>query len=260
MKIKTLGHPKNPPIIFLHGFMGTGDDWTEIASRFADRFYCLMPDLPGHGETPLNGELGYAAWTSALQKALSAQGIGRAHFVGYSMGGRIALYFALTYPTMVDKLVLESANPGIVDETERIQRAALDDKLATRLRQNEMKDFLEFWYNIPLFASLNEHPAVKDQLIHKRADQNPENMARVLSKLSPGRQPELWLRLSELKMPTLLVAGKLDEKYCRITSQMRATLPKSTRVTLPDCGHNTHLENPHLFGDHLAEWLASPNT
>ncbi len=255
MKIHTLGNPQNPPIVFLHGFMGTGDDWTEIATHFVDRFYCLMPDLPGHGGTPLDGELGYAAWTSALREILSAQGIARTHLVGYSMGGRLALYFALTCPEMVEKLVLESANPGIVDEAERAERAALDDKLTARLRCEGMGVFLEFWYNIPLFASLNNYPALKDELVHKRSEQNSENMARVLSELSPGRQPSLWARISELEMPTLLVAGELDEKYCRITSQMATIMPKSTRVTLPGCGHNAHRENPDQFTRILLEWL-----
>ena len=255
MKIHTLGSPQNPPIVFLHGFMGTGDDWTEIASRFADRFYCLLPDLPGHGEASLDGELGYSAWASILKKTLDARKITCTHLVGYSMGGRLALYFAITYPEMVEKLVLESANPGIDAESERAERAALDDKLAARLRRDGMGAFLEFWYNIPLFASLNEYPALKDELIHKRADQNPENMARVLSELSPGLQPSLWARLPELKMPTLLVAGELDEKYCRITSQMAATQPEFKRVTLPRCGHNAHRENPSLFGEILNDWF-----
>ena len=255
MKIRTLGNSQNPPIVFLHGFMGTGTDWTEIASRFSDRFYCLLPDLPGHGETPLSDEISYATWASLLKEELSTKGIEKTHLVGYSMGGRLALYFALTYPEMVDKLVLESANPGIDDETARAERAALDDKLASRLRREGMRTFLEFWYNIPLFASLNEYPALKDELIHKRAEQNPENMACVLSELSPGRQPSLWARASELEMPTLLIAGELDEKYCRIISQMGAAMLKSTRVTLPECGHNTHLENLVLFCEHLDEWF-----
>lgn len=257
MKLKIIGNPQNPPIVFLHGFMGTGEDWMSIASQFGNHFYCLMPDLPGHGETPLNGEVGYAAWTSALREQFSAQGIERFHLVGYSMGGRLALYFALTYPEMVAKLVLESANPGIDDGIERTERMALDDKLAARLRRDGMRTFLEFWYNIPLFASLNNYPALKDELIHKRAQQNLENMARVLSELSPGRQPSLWVRVSELKMPILLVAGERDEKYCRITSQMAATLPNAARVTLPGCGHNTHLENPTLFGNYLDHWLST---
>lgn len=255
MKIHTLGNPQNQAIVFLHGFMGTAADWKEIASRFSDRFYCLLPDLVGHGETPLSDEISYATWGSLLKEELSTKGIEKTHLVGYSMGGRLALYFALTYPEMIEKLLLESANPGIDAEAERQGRAALDDKLAARLRCDGMSAFLEFWYNIPLFASLNEYPALKNGLIHKRADQNPENMARVLSELSPGRQPSLWARLTELKMPTLLIAGELDQKYCRITSQMRATILKSTRVTLPRCGHNTHRENPILFGDHLAEWF-----
>jgi len=255
MKLHTLGNPQNPPIVFLHGFMGTGADWMDVASRFSDRFYCLMLDLPGHGETPLDENISYEVWASLLKEDLFLLGIEKTHLIGYSMGGRLALYFALTYPEMVEKLVLESANPGIVDESERKERAALDDKLAARLRRDGMMAFLEFWYNIPLFASLNEYPTLKDELIHKRADQDPENMARVLSELSPGRQPELWSRLPTLQPPTLLVAGELDEKYCRITSQMAATLPKSTCVTLLKCGHNTHFENPSLFGDHLDAWL-----
>jgi len=259
MKTKTLGNPSNPTIVFLHGFMGSGDDWMQIAARLSDHFHCLMPDLPGHGETSLDEEPAYAAWASALRDELSAQGIERAHFVGYSMGGRLALYFAFIYPEMVDKLVLESANPGIVNETERKERAELDDKLAARLREKGMQDFLAFWYNIPLFASLNEYPALKDELIYKRAAQNPESMARVLSELSPGRQPSLWARLSELKMPILLVAGELDQKYCRITSRIATILPKSMRVTLPRCGHNAHRENPNLFIDHLADWLDFPS-
>lgn len=255
MKLHTLGNPQNPPIVFLHGFMGTGADWTEIASRFADDFFCLLPDLPGHGETPPDEAPAYAAWATRLRNALLQRKIERTHLVGYSMGGRLALYFALTYPEMVDKLVLESANPGIDAESERAERATLDDKLAARLRRDGMGAFLEFWYNIPLFASLNNYPALKDELIYKRVAQNPENMARVLSELSPGRQPELWSRLSELELPTLLIAGELDEKYCRITSQMGATLLKSTRVMLPGCGHNVHSEAPAAFFDQLNVWL-----
>ncbi len=252
---RKLGDPENPSIVFLHGFMGTGDDWMAIVEGLSDRFHCLMPDLPGHGETPLDVEPAYAAWASALRGELSAQGVEHLHFVGYSMGGRLALYFALTYPEMIEKLVLESASPGIVEEIERSQRAVLDDKLAARIRQKGMKDFLDFWYNIPLFESLNNYPELKTQLIKKRAQQNPENMARVLSELSPGRQLELWSRLDAINAPTLLVAGELDEKYWGITHKMEGLISESMRVVLPTCGHNTHLEEPVKFLSVLSEWF-----
>ncbi|MBT3337188.1 MAG: 2-succinyl-6-hydroxy-2,4-cyclohexadiene-1-carboxylate synthase [Anaerolineae bacterium] len=252
---QTLGDSSLPPLVFLHGFMGTGADWTEIAAPLSDRFHCLMPDLPGHGETPLDEEPAYAAWASALRDRLSAQGIDHLHLVGYSMGGRLALYFALTYPEMIEKLVLESANPGIIEEIERSQRVALDDKLAALIRQKGMKEFLGFWYSIPLFASLNRYPALKAELIHKRAGQHPESMARILSELSPGRQLELWSRLDEINVPTLLVAGELDEKYSGITHKMEGLISKNKRMILPACGHNTHLEEPVKFLTVLCEWF-----
>ena len=252
---RKVGDEAQPALVFLHGFMGMGEDWMSISSEFGDRFYCLMPDLPGHGETPLDEELGYTAWASALRDDLLAQGIEKFHLVGYSMGGRLALYFALTYPDLVEKLLLESANPGISDMIKRAERATLDDKLADSMQKAGMKDFLDFWYDIPLFASLNQHPEIKTQLIEKRARQNPEKMTRVLTEMSPGRQPSLWSRLGELELSSLLIAGELDEKYSRITSQMAITMPNAMRVTLPGCGHNTHLENPSLFLHHLNAWL-----
>ncbi|MCP4141198.1 MAG: 2-succinyl-6-hydroxy-2,4-cyclohexadiene-1-carboxylate synthase [Chloroflexi bacterium] len=252
---RTLGNPAFQPIVFLHGFMGKGDDWLEIAEGLSNRFYCLMPDLPGHGETPLDEEPAYAAWASALRKALDERNIARTHLVGYSMGGRIALFFALTYPEMVDKLVLESANPGIIDPVERAQRAELDDKLAARLRKNGMKYFLEFWYDIPLFDSLSYYPALKKQLRIERAKQDIESIATVLSALSPGRQPELWSRLKEIELQTLLIAGRLDKKYTAVTEKALTSISNCQSVILSTSGHNTHQENPAAVQSLLDDWL-----
>lgn len=251
----TLGDSSHSPIVFLHGFMGKGEDWTEIAKGLSDRFYCLIPDLPGHGATPLDEEPGYTAWASALRDELSALKITHTRLVGYSMGGRIALFFALTYPEMVTRLVLESANPGIINAKEREKRASLDDKLAERLRKNEMKDFLTFWYNIPLFASLDHLPSLKEKLLEQRTDQDPDKIASVLGALSPGRQPELWSRLKELEFPILLIAGELDSKYLTITKHIAAILSNHKSITVPNCGHNTHRESPSIILSLLADWL-----
>ncbi len=251
----TLGDPSHSPVVFLHGFMGKGEDWMEIAEGLSDRFYCLIPDLPGHGATPLDKEPSYTAWTSALRDELSALKVTHTRLVGYSMGGRIALIFALTYPKMVTRLVLESANPGIINAKEREQRASLDDKLAEDLRQNGMKDFLTFWYNIPLFASLDHLPSLKEKLCKQRINQDPDKMATVLSALSPGQQPELWSRLKELELPTLLIAGELDSKYLTITKHVAAILFNQKRFTVSNCGHNTHRESPSTILSLLANWL-----
>jgi len=244
--IHTLGDPSRPAILFLHGFLGTGADWLDIAEALSQEFYCLLPDLPGHGENhlPPNTSPGYATWAAALQRTLRQHGLARVHLAGYSLGGRVALYFALTYPQMVASLALESTNPGIADPSKRAQRAAWDDDLARLIARQGLDAFLEYWYDLPLFDSLKKYPALWHELRRQRAGHSPEQISAVLRALSPGRQPDLWPRLPEIQARTLLYTGQLDPKYSRIIQEAATQIPNSRAVTLPECGHNAHRERP----------------
>ena len=252
-----LGDPSHPVIVFLHGFMGLGQDWKKIALPLSERYYCLFPDLPGHGENLLDAQPGYVAWATALRETLHARGLKYVNLVGYSMGGRLALYFSLKYPEMVEGLVLESVNPGITAPEGRQERAVWDDKNAAKIQSEGLASFLIDWYEMPLFASLKNNPGLKDELRYQRALHNPENMARVIRHLSPGRQPSLWERLPDLSPSTLLVAGLLDEKYTKVSRQMAEIIPDCELALIPGCGHNAHLEQPDLYGEIIQKWLYS---
>jgi len=254
-----LGNRSHPTIIFLHGYMGLGQDWEEIARPLSNQYYCLLPDLPGHGENSLDAQPGYAAWATALRDTLLTQGLKRVILVGYSMGGRLALYFSLKYPEMVAGLVLESANPGITDPEKRMTRAAWDDKNAAMIKSEGLTSFLDDWYEMPLFASLKAIPGLKDELCRQRTQQNPENMTRIIRELSPGRQPDLWQRLPDLSPPTLVVAGLLDEKYTKISQRMAELLPDCNLALIPACGHNAHREQPDQYLEILRIWLRPRN-
>ncbi len=253
--LRPLGDPARPAIVFLHGFMGRGDDWLAVARRLARGFFCLLPDLPGHGENPIDTRPGYANWAMGLRRTLQEQGIARVRLVGYSLGGRLALYFALHQPEMVAALALESANPGIGDPAERARRAAWDEQNATHLLRSGMDAFLAYWYDLPVFASLERIPALKAELRRLRARQNPETMAAVVRALSPGRQPDLWPRLSELRMPLLAFTGAWDEKYTAIVRRIGKALPAAETAILPGAGHNAHREQPAATADLLRRWL-----
>lgn len=255
-----LGDPSNPPIVFLHGFMGFGQDWEKIARPLSDQYYCHLPDLPGHGENSLDAQPGYATWAAALRDTLLMQGLKQVILVGYSMGGRLALYFSLNYPEMVAGLVLESANPGITAPEDRLARVAWDDNNAAKIKGKGLTSFLDDWYEMPLFVSLKVIPELKGELRRQRALQNPDNMARVIRDLSPGRQPNLWERLPDLSSPTLVVAGLLDEKYARISQRMAKIIPDCNLSLIPACGHNAHREKPDLYLEFLQKWLNSGNS
>jgi pimeloyl-ACP methyl ester carboxylesterase len=132
----TDGDPAHPAVLFLHGFMGRREDWKPVVAALAEEYYCICPDLPGHGKNCLPGsgagwEMAEAA--SGLMLLLNKYQIERCALVGYSMGGRLALYLAATYPKRFTRVVLESASPGLRTEEERAPRRQHDDNLADNI-------------------------------------------------------------------------------------------------------------------------------
>jgi 2-succinyl-6-hydroxy-2,4-cyclohexadiene-1-carboxylate synthase len=252
------GNQSNPAILFLHGFLGLGNDWLEIAQDLSQDHFCILPDMPGHGQSrELSGDQScdLATTPEAIVTLLDDLKIDRVTLLGYSMGGRIALYTAIRFIQRVKALVLESANPGIEDDKERRDRAALDDLRAEQLERKGVATFVEQWYNAPLFDSLHAKPEKLSLLKQSRLLHDPPALAAALRGLSVGRQPSLWQELARLNTPTMSVAGALDRKYCDIANKMAVLLPSCRRITIDNAGHNAHFEQPQEFLARLREFL-----
>ena len=87
---QTIGESYLPPIIFLHGFMGSGDDWRPVAEKLASNFFCILPDLPGHGwnrDLSLSQPLDFETVTEGLQQLIDRLKLAPVNVAGYSMGG-----------------------------------------------------------------------------------------------------------------------------------------------------------------------------
>jgi len=244
-----------PPLCFLHGFMGSTADWGPIRAALGETTGHLAVDLPGHGSSVGRPDHDYSVEgaAQALADVLDDAGVDRGLLVGYSMGGRVALHFALTQPDRVAGLVLESTSPGLSDAEERARRRTLDARRADQIRA-DLTAFLEDWYRQPLFASLARHDLVED-MVARRRENDPDELARAICGMSPGRQPPLWDRLGELLCPTLLITGALDEKYRRVTAETHEALPRSRRVVVPEAGHNVHAERSQAFMSHLGRFV-----
>lgn len=254
-----LGQHRRPPLVFLHGFMGAGVDWLQVAQLLADRFFCIMPDLPGHGQNislPVSAPLNFDTVVTGFNQFLEQLELDRISLVGYSMGGRLALYTALTFPQKITALVLEGASPGIAAEQARRERADLDDKRAETLLAEGLDAFVERWYELGLFRTLKNHPLLLAKTKEERKQNDPRWTAKIISDLSPGRQPPLWDRLDTLPMPVLLLAGALDPKYATLVTTMAEKIPDATTKIIPDAGHNTHLEHPEYFADLVSRFSA----
>lgn len=209
-----------------------------------DRFYCIAPDLPGHGSSTGLPSGGYTMEGAALLiiGVLDALDIKRAALVGYSMGGRLALYLALRHPERCAGLFLESASPGLESPQEREARRQVDELRARRLETEDFGRFLEDWYRQPLFESLARDKELLKDTIEARRRNDPAELAKSLRGMGTGTQPSLWGELPELRVPALAVAGTLDEKYVQVSRHMARLSPKMRVAVVPGAGHNVRLE------------------
>lgn len=255
LRYHTTGSPEQPAVCFLHGFMGSAADWRPITDALAADAYCLAVDLPGHGGSVGRESYEYSmeGATQALADVLDDAGIDACTLVGYSMGGRAALYFAMHHPNRVRRLVLESTSPGVQGADARRERRRVDEKRAARI-EADLDGFLRDWYRQSLFASLETHGLV-DAMVERRRRNDPVELAQSLRGLSPAVQPSLWEDLHALTTPTLLVTGDLDAKYVGVTAEIAAKNSAIRRVVVPGAGHNVHAERPQAFLAHLVDFL-----
>ncbi|MFN6564152.1 MAG: 2-succinyl-6-hydroxy-2,4-cyclohexadiene-1-carboxylate synthase [Nostoc sp. ChiSLP01] len=258
----SLINPKDKPVIlFLHGFMGNIDEFDEAIKLLADEFSYLILDLPGHGKTKVLGGDEYYSMPNTAQaiiNLLDKLKIPKCFLVGYSMGGRLALYLVLHFPERFLKAILESASPGLATETERLERIKRDTQIRRKLARITSKvafvDFLSNWYNQAIFGYIKNHPQY-DQMVENRSQNNPQELDKSLRFMGTGCQPNLWSKLAKNTIPMVLLAGEYDVKFVNINTEM-AKVCKLTQLKIIDnAGHNIHFENTLTFVKILRELL-----
>ena len=254
----TKGDRSLPPLIFLHGFMGISSDWLEITKTIENEYFCILPDLPGHGKSIIGNmadPLDFDLIAMGLLNLMECLQLASGALIGYSMGARVALYVATKHPERFKALVLEGVNPGLQDDQEREKRLALDYQRAREIEKMGISSFIDIWYAADLFKTLESHPERFNMIKTLRKNNNTAWMAKVLRELSVGMQPSLWDKLDELNMPVLLIAGELDDKYKKIVHRIKDYLKDSQVNLISDAGHNTHLEEPEQFSKTLKYFL-----
>ncbi len=247
------------PLVLLHGFTGSQATWQPHQAVLAAHFRLITLDLLGHGQSEAPDEPGRYDLTfcaSDLAAVLDRLGIQQAAVLGYSMGGRVALHFALTRPDRVAALILESTTPGLISQAERAARVESDNALADFIESQGLAAFVEGWEKLPLWESQQKLVApVREGLHQARLNNNPRGLANSLRGLGTGVQVPLWERLDELEMPVLLIAGAEDTKFSRLAEQMHQAIKRSELSIVGEAGHAVHLEQPLEFDQQVNDFL-----
>ena len=224
-----------PRMVLLHGFTQNADCWGPFGRHLSPGRQLVLVDAPGHGRSG-HDEAGLPA-AAALVGELG----GHADYLGYSMGGRIALHLALARPELVRRLVLIGATAGIDGDDERRRRRQADEALAQSLQSQPLEAFLERWLAGPLFAGLPPSGSCLPQRLSNR----PDGLAASLRRCGTGNQEPLWDRLGALTMPVLVVAGQRDERFRALGERLVSCIGDNAHLAeVPGAGHAAHLERP----------------
>jgi pyruvate dehydrogenase E2 component (dihydrolipoamide acetyltransferase) len=223
------------PVVLLHGFGGDLNNWLFNTDKLAERRRVYALDLPGHGESSKDVGAGdLAGFAAALGGFLDQVGAGRSHLVGHSMGGAVALAYALDRPDRVASLTLVAA-AGLGTE---INPDYIDGFVAAE-RRRELKGVLELLY---ADQGLVSRTMVDDVLRYKRLDGVQEALARVAGAMYPsGRQTTvLTSELDRLGVPVLVVWGEQDRVLP--AAHAEALRGRGRVELLAGAGHSPHME------------------
>ncbi len=177
---KTLKNGSGIPIVFLHGFLGTAEDWLPVSSHLPN-CHCIGFDLPGHGSSPFDPDFDID--------------FPKFHLVGYSLGGRIALQ---RFRDRALSLTLLSVHPGLKTEEEKAKRLKSDEAWANLLLQLPIDEFLNRWYDQSIFKPFRPDFSM-------RKEHNIQNLAKVLLHYSLAKQERFEI--------DGVVVGERDEKF-----------------------------------------------
>ena len=238
-------------LVFLHGFTQTHHHWRHCADRLAARFdrrpTCGFVDIDGHGLADDDRD---DTIDSCGPAVLSVGGPGT--YVGYSMGGRVALVAAATDTSgTMERLVLIGATAGLDTDAERDERRASDERLARRIEHDGVPAFLDDWLALPLFAGL---PADPIDRAHRESN-NAAGLAHSLRTFGTGAMSPLWGRLDTIEIPVLVIAGERDAKFTALGRRLVDGLPDAELRVIDGAGHAAHIEAPNDVSAMIADWL-----
>ena len=233
------------PLVVLHGLFGSSDNWHSLAQRFGSfyRVYCI--DLRNHGRSPWDDVHSYESMTEDLYSFFNRHGIQKAHLIGHSMGGKVAMHFAQSHPELLEKMVV--ADMGIkaypmhhqhilagihaVDLPNIRSRSEAEKILSLHIEAAGVRQFLLknlYWVTAGQLG-WRMNVAVLEREMHGILAALPANVS--------------WT-------PTLFLRGELSNYILtEDENSLEELFPDSILQTIPNAGHWLHAEQPDAFFD-----------
>lgn len=250
------GPSDGEPLVLLHGFGGDKDNWAMYAPEMVGKYRLIAPDLPGFGDNIRDIGRDYDMITQArlVRDFLDAMGIEKCHIGGNSMGGFVALRFALDYPDRLLSMTLFN-NAGVVgaDESE-LQKEAQAGKNPLEIHSaDDVKRMLAFVAHKPMKV-----PGQFRKIFYEDFAAHRDLLDKIFWTLvEDGTVKPLNDQLGQVKAPTLIIWGRHDQLIdVSCVDVLEEGIPNAESVIFEDVGHVPMIENPKATAAKHLEFLA----
>ncbi len=251
LNYKTFG--QGPPLVILHGLFGTLDNWQTLARRWAEEHTVFLVDLRNHGRSPHLDAMTYPLMAADLKTFLEEKFVFQTHLLGHSMGGKVAMQFALDYPDMMEKLVVVDIAPkpynhghnAVFDAFNAVDPATLTDRSEAEelMRPHVPED------DVRLFLLKNLSRSKDGGFAWKM------NLA-VIERDYPHIIAGMNEDATAFEGPTLFVRGA-DSDYVSDGDlpAIHRFFPAATLETIAGAGHWIHAQQPEVLYEMVREFL-----
>jgi esterase len=242
---------EGPPLLILHGLYGSLENWRSMTRRLSEVFQVFAIDLRNHGHSPHSGEMTYPAMAEDVLEFMQAQRLESAHILGHSMGGKVAMQFALLHAERVERLIVADMAPKAYPMKERgIVEAllALDpSKFETRKEMEEI-----------LAAPIPDLAVRRFLLKDLKRDRDGRFQWQMNLRAISDNYEALThgVRGTPFQKPTLFLRGE-KSRYIKAEDEalIKALFPNATVQSLEGAGHWLHVETPEAFFRSVREFL-----
>jgi len=238
------------PLVLIHGLGGNAQTWETQVPQLSRHYQVLTWDVRGHGQSDKpDGDYSAELFASDLAALLGTLSIPSAFVLGHSMGGVIALRFALDFPGLCSALIVSSSsaevNPQATKYWQNLAAAVLEKGIETVAFEPSRlfsKGFVE------------RNPGAVDEFAGKRPVNEPSCYARAALAMSDYNYNE---ELGRIRCPTLIIVGNQDVVTPPGGSvKMSRLISGSKLIIFKDCGHVSYVEQPEVFSKAVLDFLA----
>lgn len=239
------------PVVLIHGGFGDSRMWDDQFEVLARDYEVLRYDHRGFGRSPAP-DTTYSPVRDLIQ-LLDRAGMDRAHIVGNSVGGALAITFAILHPERVRSLtVVASGADGFRYPQADIE--AITEVIAL-MRGGKKEEALTKWLANPMLSVVNTQPAVKEK-VERMVRENAGIWTMDAWPQQP-LTPSARERLGRIRVPTLVVIGDRDAASVRRFADSTARMiPGAERVVMEGADHLPHMEQPDRFNRLLTEFIS----